>query len=101
MTTPTTKPQVGQGNIKITLDGEEYELRPTLNAALTISRLSGGIRGAIDAVLKMDIDVVVKIVQLGLATQVAKQFKDLPQTVWESGMTDTQGQLASKCVEYL
>ena len=93
------KPQVGVGNVTIYLDGKPYELIPTLAAAQGISRLGGGIRVAIDNVLKLDIDT---IAQLGLGPTVSKEFGNtLPDVVWRSGFMDSDGELASKCVEYL
>lgn len=102
-----TESRIGIGDVIITLPDpengalKEYVLRPTLNAALSISRQAGGIRGAIDAVLKMDLDVIVRTIQLGLGVQTARLLKDLPERVWQAGLTDDQGQLAAKCVEYL
>lgn len=95
------EPNVGSGDISITLDGEEYVLRPTANAALVISRQSGGLRGAIDSVLRLDMDVIVRVIQAGLGQQVSNKMKDLDVKVFKSGLTDQQGGLVSKCVEFL
>lgn len=97
-----TKPRVGIGNVAIKLNGSEYELVPTLAAAQGTSRMSGGIRGAIEAVLRLDVDVITRIIQLGLGPKVTKDLgPDLPELIWQTGMTDTEGELAAKCVEYL
>lgn len=96
--------RVGAGNIAVQLNGEEYNLVPTLEAAQSISRGSGGLRVAINSVMNMDIDTIVRVVQLGLGPAVVKELggaSKLPQLVWESGFTDTSGELAVKCIEYL
>ena len=92
---------VGSGNVTITLAGREYILRPSLNACLVISRQAGGIRGAIDKVLAMDIDMIVRVIQLGLGNDAARRFKDLPEVVFRSGLTDTSSGLMAHCIEYL
>jgi len=97
-----SKARVGLGNVMITLDAREYTLVPTLAAAQGVSRISGGIRGAIDAIIKLDIDVVTRIVQLGLGPKVTKEIgPGLPDLIWQSGLTDSGGELAAKCIEYL
>ena len=92
---------VGSGNVTITLEGREFVLRPSLNACLVISRQAGGIRGAIDKVLAMDLDMIVRVIQLGLGPQAARRFKDLPEVVFRSGLTDTSSGLMAHCIEYL
>lgn len=95
------KTRMGAGDVVITLGGVDYTLRPTLNAAQIISRQSGGIRGAIDSILRMDMDVIAKVVTLGLGPQQAKNIKNLAEAIWEAGLTDDTGAIIAKCVEYL
>ena len=80
------KSRLGIGNVEITLGGQDYVLRPTLNAAQQLSRLNGGIRGTIDAVARMDFDVVVRVITLGLGPQSGRpgllKDKDIPELVW-------------------
>jgi hypothetical protein len=94
----------GAGDVAIMLAGEEYFLRPTAKAALTISRGQGGIRGAIDAVLKMEVDAVTNVVKLGLGLAVVRELTrttPLEELVYESGLTDTSGGLVAKTIEFL
>lgn len=95
------KAQLGIGSVPIMLNGSEYVLVPSLNAAKKLSRMHGGIRGAIDAVMKMDIDVITEVVELGLGPRVASTIKDLPTLVWQSGLTDQTGRLTEHCITYL
>jgi len=99
------KSRLGIGNVEITLGGQDYVLRPTLNAAQQLSRLNGGIRGTIDAVARMDFDVVVRVITLGLGPQSGRpgllKDKDIPELVWSSGLTDDSGALLARCIEYL
>jgi hypothetical protein len=100
------KPRVGAGNVVITLGIEEYEkeyeLVPTLAAAQGVSRIGGGIRGAMDAIVKLDLDIITRVVQLGLGPTVTKTVGPrLPDLIWQAGLTDSGGELAAKCIEYL
>lgn len=98
------KPRVGAGNIELTLGGRDYVMVPTPAAALGISRQAGGLRKAINSIMEMDIDVIVRIIQFGLGPKVVKELggsEKLATLCWEEGMTDTSGQLALKCVEYI
>lgn len=100
------KVRVGMGSVTITLgsgdEEKEYTLVPTLAAAQGTSRIAGGLRGAIDSIVKLDLDVITRVVQLGLGPKVVKTLgTELSELVWQSGMTDSGGELASKCIEYL
>lgn len=98
-----SKPRLGSGDITIILNEKEYTLRPTLKAAMMLSRTSGGIRGAIDAVMQMNMDVIATVIKQGLGQHIVRQFKQeqLEEAIWETGLTDTSGGLLGKCVEYL
>lgn len=91
----------GSGNVEIILDGREYVLRPSLDAALTLSRQSGGIRAAIAKVVDLDLDTIVSVIRLGIGREEAKRIKDLDRLIWESGLLDNQGELILRCVDFL
>lgn len=91
--------QLGIGNVPIVLDGEERELKPSLNAVQVISRQYGGIRAAIEQVLKYDIDAVTNIVVLGLGLAPAGA-KEIPNKVFRTGLAGENG-LAAPCIRYL
>ena len=98
------KAKVGIGNIPITLAGNEYNLVPTLNAAQGISRSAAGLRGSMEAIMRMDVDQVVRVIQLGLGPRVVKDLggvDKLPELIYQSGMTDTSGGIIAKCIEYI
>ncbi len=96
------KPMLGAGDVTITLAGEEFVLKPSLHAMMTISRTTGGIRGAIDGVARMEMDIIVRVVGLGIGQQQARRFKnDLAEVIYESGLTDATGGVIAKCIEYL
>lgn len=89
------------GEVGITLEGAEYTLRPTLDAALTLSRQAGGIRAAITRVLDLDLDTIISVIRLGIGRAEAKKLKNLDRIIWENGLLDSQGELVLRCVEYL
>lgn len=79
-----SKAQLGAGNVEIELDGEAVTMRPSLKAAQTISRDAGGIMGAAEAVIRLDFDVINRIVALGLG----KEPKDTEDQVWRTGIAN-------------
>lgn len=89
------------GAVGVTLAGVEYTLRPTLDAALTLSRQAGGIRAAITRVLDLDLDTIISVIRLGIGREEAKRLKNLDRIIWENGLLDAQGELVLRCVEYL
>lgn len=103
MATNTKKPHFhpGAGDVELIIGGEVLLLRPTLNAGLAISRSAGGIRGAIDKVVAMDLDTIVNVIRLGVGQDEAKRLKNLDRMIWENGLYDAQGEVLSKCIEYL
>jgi hypothetical protein len=76
-----SKASLGAGNVDFELDGKQVTLKPTLRAAQAISRQAGGIGGALDAVSRMDVDVITSLVALGLG----KEPKDVAEKVWRTG----------------
>lgn len=88
-----SKATLGAGNVAITLDGEDVVLRPTLKAAQTISRQTGGIIGAIEAVSRFDFDVLASVIALGLDRPV----KDVVDDVWRTGVSE----LAPRAIKFL
>lgn len=91
----------GSGNVAIILGGSEFVLRPSLDAALTLSRQAGGIRAAITKVVDLDLDTIVSVIRLGIGRDEAKRIKDLDRLIWESGLLDNQGEIVLRCVDYL
>lgn len=91
-------PKVGIGDVVITLDGQERILRPTLHAAMTVSKLSNGIVGAIQRVSTFDFDLVTQIIVLGLGmSNNARESRDIPEKVYRTGLMD----LVPDVVRYL
>ena len=96
-----TKYYPGSGDIQLILGGEVLTLRPTLDAALALSRQSGGIRQAITKVMDLDLDTIVSVVRLGVGREEARRLKNLDRMIWENGLLDAQGELVLRCIEYL
>lgn len=87
------KAKLGAGNVEITLDGETAILRPTLKAAQTLSRRSGGFMELVQEVTKFDLDAITAVVALGLD----RQQKDIAEAVWRTGVAEISGPV----VEYI
>jgi hypothetical protein len=101
MAKPKAHHHPGSGDVELVLGDTRLVLRPTLNAGLAISRQAGGIRGAIDKVVAMDLDAIVSVIRLGIGPEEAKRIKNLDRLVYENGLTDAQGEVLGKCMEYL
>jgi hypothetical protein len=64
--------------------------------------MNGGIMGAIDKVVKLDIETIIAIVQVGLGYGMGKRAPtDLAEKIWRSGLTDESGFMVERCVTYL
>ncbi|WEX10279.1 hypothetical protein [Chelativorans sp. AA-79] len=79
-----SKARLGAGNVEIELDGETVVLKPTLLACQTLSRQAGGLSAAVEAVGRMDFDMLVSVIALGLN----KKPNDVADAVWRTGMTN-------------
>lgn len=73
----------GEGDVPITIKGEELYLRPTLGACLTISRMSGGMQKTMDRLMSLDVDALVQVIAAGLGKPVTRE---LQAAVYESGL---------------
>lgn len=91
----------GAGDVELVLGNETLILKPTLQAGLTISRMSGGIRSAIDKVMALDLDTIVAIIRAGIGPKEAKRLTHLDELVYENGLMDSQGRLLGKLVDFL
>jgi hypothetical protein len=83
-----TTASLGAGNVTITLDGEEVVLRPSLKAAQTISKQSGGIIAAVQAVGGFDFETIVSVIALGLGVSQGREVQALAEKVYATGLTD-------------
>lgn len=92
--------RLGAGNIPITLDGREFELKPSIAAFKSLSRYKGGLRAVIDDCLAMNVETIVKVVQDGLGPA-GKEIKNLEEAVFLSGLTDDTGGVVGKAVKYI
>lgn len=76
--------QLGAGDVPFVLDGTECVLRPTLKAAMAISRTNGGIVAAMQAIARMDLAVMNDVIAAGLDLDNEKR-KDLPEKTFRTG----------------
>lgn len=82
------------GDVMINLTGHgEVALKPTLDAAIRLSSLPGGINKMVDRCLNYEFDAILTVVQTGLG----EQSKDLAGIVYKSGMIE----LAPQCIHFL
>lgn len=91
-----SRPEIGAGDVVVTLDGETVTLRPSLKACTTLSRAQGGITGLVQKCLNYEFDTILSIIVAGLG-MVGTGSKDLPERVYKTGLTE----LAAPCIRYL
>lgn len=84
----------GSGDVKIELDGHGVVyLRPTLDAAIKLSSMPGGIAKVVDRCMSYEFDAILSVISYGLGGP----SKELPSVVYKTGMVT----LAPACIHYL
>lgn len=79
---------IGAGNVDLVLDGQTVTLRPTLRAAQMLSKQSGGLMSAVQAVARLDIEVVTSVIAMGLNITRPNDINDLAEKVWSTGVVE-------------
>jgi hypothetical protein len=75
------------GFTKITLDGEDYELVPTLAAVRSIEAHFGGLRGASQALNSLSVSGCAVIIAAGAGLS-GKAADEVAESVWQVGVVD-------------
>jgi hypothetical protein len=83
---------LNHGVITVDLDGEQYELRPSLLAMKKIQARFGGLRGALEAVGQLNVENIALIVAAGCNAKPA-QMQDIEQAVYNQGIADATEQV--------
>lgn len=95
------KPEPGAGDVSIRIGDQDFVLRPTLEAALSLSRQDGGIVTTINAVANLSLDAVARVVRLGLGKQAERwPDRELERLLWQQGLTD-RGRVVRPCIDFL
>lgn len=86
------------GTVSVTIGDEDYELKPTLKAALAIERHFGGLRNALTGLGSLSIDAAAAVITVGAGLErKSEQVKQLPEAIFAAGVSDVAGQ----CVPYI
>jgi len=102
MVNTETNRSVGMGDVEIILAGEELVLKPSYRAAKTLSAKYGGLTSAIERVVRLDLDLIVDVIAIGLGyTSTKRPPEDLGQKIFETGLTDDTGLIAERCITFL
>lgn len=81
-----------RGTMTVTLLDDEYTLKPTLDAVRKIEARFGGLRGALEALSGMSVEVCAIVIAAGAGLG-QRQAKELPEAVFETGVADVTAQL--------
>lgn len=80
---PKKRPDPGEADVEITLNGETRKLKPSLDACMRISRLHGGSSNVVEHLVVGDFDTLCEVIALGLGVN---NDRDLKQSVYKSGV---------------
>lgn len=102
----TPEAVLGQGNVLVHLPTrtQPLVLRPTLYAAMTLSKLYGGLDAVIDKIVSFDLEVVYKVLELGATgkqTPTLQAREAFYEELFQAGMTDDTGSLGKSAIEYV
>jgi hypothetical protein len=104
----TDKRELGMGDVPITLVDELGQertvvLKPSLYAARTLSRSYGGLQQVQEKVLRLDFDVMVDVVAMGIQLPQGnpKARAELEQSVFRAGLMNAEGGLALQLTRYI
>lgn len=87
---------LGAGNVTITLDGDEYTLKPTLHAIKTLSANYEGLAGCLRRLQTMDFNAYVNVINIGTGAK-GQAAKDMEASIFRTPVGDMVGPL----VEYV
>ncbi len=83
-----SKPEIGAGDLKLELDGEEVVLKPSLGACTGICRAPGGIYGpgsVAERLARCDLDTMAMLIRLGLGVG-PSAIKELEERIYRTGL---------------
>lgn len=90
------KSAIGAGNVVVTLDGEDYTLKPTPYAIKTLSAQYNGMSGCLDALRRMDMNAFINVLCIGAGLK-GQAVKEAEPVICRTPMGDLVGPL----VEYV
>ncbi|ORE27523.1 hypothetical protein [Pseudomonas aeruginosa] len=85
------------GTVTLVIGARTYTLQPTLEAALKIESRFGGLRPALDALRTFSIAACADIVVAGAGLK-PEQHSEIASAVFQAGVSDVVGRLASYLV---
>lgn len=88
-----SKAEIGAGDVVVELDGHTITLKPTLKAAMALSRVNGGLTALVGKCLAYDFDAIHKIIADGSGIN----SKDLPDLIFRTGLIE----LAPPCIRFI
>lgn len=85
--------KVDHGTVTIKIDGDHYELRPTLDAYRKIQNRFGGLRGALESLTQLNIEHVANIIAAGSGNG-QREVKNIERKVFMEGIGNVTEQVA-------
>lgn len=74
-----------KGEVAIKINGEEYTLKPSLNAFTQLSAGGADYSGVMVSILRNDVTVMARVIRLGLGWN-DREAKAIPDMIFKSGV---------------
>ena len=84
---------IGVGDVELKLGEQNVSLKPTLQAAIKLSGVQGGITRMVDRCLNLEFDAIHTVIAQGLGGN----SKDLPGLIYDAGLIN----LSDPCIRFL
>jgi hypothetical protein len=89
-----SKSNIGSGDVEVRLSGEKVVLRPSLNAAIKLSTMPGGLTKLVTRCSNLDFEAISDVLIIGGEMKVDEKTKE---KIYRAGLMD----LTVPCIEYL
>ena len=89
-----SKSNIGSGDVEVRLGGEKLVLRPSLNAAIKLSTMPGGLTKLVTRCSNLDFEAISDVLIIGGEMKVDEKTKE---KIYKAGLID----LTVPCIEYL
>jgi hypothetical protein len=84
-------PSPGAGNVPIRLLDKDYELKPSLEACMSVNKLAGGLNAVIQKCANMDFETICDVICIGLSATSGPQQKEVQELVYRTGAINVAG----------
>lgn len=88
------KAEIGSGDVTLQLGDDDFTLRPTLKACMSLSNQRGGVTAMVQRCLDFEFDAIHSVIVAGMD---GKTSRDMPELIFKTGLVN----LAAPCIKFL